>query len=880
MTAPDVIKARLSYALADRYRVERELGAGGMATVYLAQDLRHDRKVAIKLLKPELAAVLGAERFVVEIKTTAALQHPHILPLFDSGTADGFLYYVMPFIQGETLRDKLNREKQLGIDESIRIATDVADALDYAHRHNVIHRDIKPENILLHDGRPMVADFGIALAVSAAAGGRMTETGLSMGTPHYMSPEQATAEKEITGRSDIYSLASVLYEMLAGEPPHMGNSAQQIIMKIITDTPRPVTDLRKSVPPHIADAIAQALEKLPADRFATAADFSAALGGRVATARRSVRQTAAMPDARWKQAAFAGALGTVIFASVAGWALIGNRRDAGGSSERVEFAFDMGRSSDDRSLLSISADGRRVAQAEVDSSGVARVVLRELGSRTTTAIESTAGAIDVDFSPGGDWLVYRSGGALWKVPVTGGPPSKLADSVHAGPGWASDGWIYYGKVATGLWRIRESGGAPEEVTRLDTARREFGHWYPNPLPGGRIVLFNNFSSPIGRSRIEALDVSSKRRTVLVEGAIYPRYAPSGHLLFMRDGAIFAVRFDAEGLKVLGTPVPVVEDVAWSFTNGTAGYAVSQNGTLVYLRSSAWLPENRVIWSDRTGREHSALSTTGLIGEPRLSPDGRWIVLTRESPTRQLWLYDRSRSILSQLTRTDGVSFNAQWMPDSRSMLLTTETPVYDIGRIAIDGTRPDIVRANKFDKFISDISSDGRFIAYYEAVDHDRLMIAPFDSGAPTLVDEGGESSQRNAAFSPDGRWFAYEEMTGAGIPDVYVRRLGDERAGRRQVSAGGGSQPLWTKGGREIVYRRGDAVFAAPFDGQTGEAGTPVLLFSKADAGRLGQSRTRGYDVTPNGSEFLLVTPTLRPREPATTVVLNWIEELRRKVP
>ena len=212
--------AGLESAVADRYQVERELGQGGMATVYLAHDLRHDRKVALKVLKPELAAVLGADRFVVEIKTTAALQHAHILPLFDSGEAGGFLYYVMPFVQGETLRTRLDRETQLGVSEAVRIATDVADALHYAHTQGVIHRDIKPENILLANGRPMVADFGIALAVSAAAGGRMTETGLSLGTPHYMSPEQATAEKEITGRSDIYSLGSVLYEMLAGDPPH------------------------------------------------------------------------------------------------------------------------------------------------------------------------------------------------------------------------------------------------------------------------------------------------------------------------------------------------------------------------------------------------------------------------------------------------------------------------------------------------------------------------------------------------------------------------------------------------------------------------------------------------------------------------------------
>jgi eukaryotic-like serine/threonine-protein kinase len=269
---------RLTAAVSDRYRIERELGQGGMATVYLAEDLKHDRKVALKVLKPELAAVLGAERFVVEIKTTASLQHPHILPLFDSGMADGFLFYVMPFIQGETLRAKLDRETQLSVDEAVKIATDVADALHYAHEHGVIHRDIKPENILLANVRPMVADFGIALAVSAAAGGRMTETGLSLGTPHYMSPEQATAEKEITARSDVYSLASVLYEMLTGVPPHEGGSAQQTIMRIITETPRPVTELRRSVPLHVEAAVMKALEKLPADRFASAADFARALG--------------------------------------------------------------------------------------------------------------------------------------------------------------------------------------------------------------------------------------------------------------------------------------------------------------------------------------------------------------------------------------------------------------------------------------------------------------------------------------------------------------------------------------------------------------------------------------------------------------------------
>jgi len=272
--------SRLHTALADRYRIERELGQGGMATVYLAEDLKHHRKVAIKVLRPELAAVIGAERFLAEIQTTANLQHPHILPLFDSGAAESFLFYVMPFIEGESLRDRLNREKQLPVSNAIRIASEVASALDYAHRHDVIHRDIKPENILLHDGAALVADFGIALAASKASGTRMTETGMSIGTPQYMSPEQAMGEQEITARSDIYALGATTYEMLIGEPPFSGPTAQAIFAKVWTEEPRPLRPRRHTISDDVEDAVLTALEKLPADRFATAAEFANALAGR------------------------------------------------------------------------------------------------------------------------------------------------------------------------------------------------------------------------------------------------------------------------------------------------------------------------------------------------------------------------------------------------------------------------------------------------------------------------------------------------------------------------------------------------------------------------------------------------------------------------
>ncbi|HEX7024960.1 MAG TPA: serine/threonine-protein kinase, partial [Gemmatimonadales bacterium] len=269
--------ARLTTALSDRYRIERELGQGGMATVYLAQDLKHDRKVAIKVLRPELAAVIGAERFLSEIKTTANLQHPHILGLIDSGEVNGTAYYVMPYVEGESLRDRLDREKQLPVANAVSIATEVAAALDYAHRHGVIHRDLKPENILLQDGVAMLTDFGIALAVEEAGGHRLTETGLSLGTPRYMSPEQATGEREIDRRTDIYSLGAVLYELLSGDPPHTGSTVQAVIAKLVTEQPTRLRLVRNTVPAGIETAVAKALAKLPGDRFRTAAEFGTAL---------------------------------------------------------------------------------------------------------------------------------------------------------------------------------------------------------------------------------------------------------------------------------------------------------------------------------------------------------------------------------------------------------------------------------------------------------------------------------------------------------------------------------------------------------------------------------------------------------------------------
>jgi serine/threonine-protein kinase len=873
---------QLATALADRYRIERELGRGGMATVYLAEDRKHGRRVAVKVFRPELAAVLGAERFVQEITTTASLQHPHILPLYDSGEADGFLYYVMPFIDGETLRSRLDRERQLGVAEAVRITTEVAGALQHAHTRGVIHRDIKPENILLQDGRALVADFGIALAVRAAAGTRMTETGLSLGTPQYMSPEQATAEKEISARSDQFSLALVLYEMLTGAPPYTGASAQQIIMRIITEPAPDVSSVRRTVPAAVADAVSRALEKLPADRFASVAEFAAAIGAaegspaRTRVSGSTSRARGTSVTARWRAVALAS---LVVAAGTTALAIRASRAREAGITERVEFAYRPILSQTDWPNVAISPDGQRIAQVVRDDDGIDRVILRELASAAMIPLAGTEGARDIDFSPDGASIHFSSRGRFLRVPVAGGPPTVVSDTASAlGFALFDDGPMVVVRNQVGLLLLDAAGRPLRRLTTIESARGEFGHWYPQVLPGGRAVLFNSYATPLARSRIEVVDLESGERTVLVEGAIFARYMASGHLLYARDNAIFAVPFDVDARRVTGPEVAVVQDVAMNVTNGTAGYAVSRTGTLVYVRASEWRVDSRVLWADRTGRTEPAIAEEAGWAEPRLSPDGRWLALTRLEPQRQVWLHDNTRRVLSQLTRAEGVSFSPVWLADSRSLLLAREVPQYDLYRQPIDGSAATVALTSPDDKIPLAIAPDGRTVAFARVGARGELLLGDLVRGTARPVDAGAVE-QRTADISPDGRWLAYGEMNATGTFDVFVRAP-DGTGGRRQVSSDGGDQPRFTKGGRELVYRKGSAMYAVPFDPASGEAGTPTLLFRVPDAGRTSQGRTVGYDVTPDGARFLLVAPIDRLEATPNVVVLNWFDELRRRVP
>src|ERR1043166_4856208 len=455
--------AALRAALAGRFTLERELGAGGMATVYLAQDEKHGRRVAVKVLRPELAAVIGAQRFLQEIKTTANLQHPHILGLIDSGETEHQRWYVMPFVEGESLRDRLTREKQLPVADAVRRAMEVASALDYAHRHGVIHRDIKPENILLHDGRVLVADFGIALAASKAGGSRMTETGMSLGTPQYMSPEQAMGEREIDGRSDVYSLGCVLYEMLIGEPPFTGPTATAIAAKVITSTPAALTAQRKTIPAHVEAAVLQALEKLPADRFGSAADFAAALQNPSFS---SAAPRAALVGRRRSVSAlwFPWALTLGALALFAFYRL---RKAPPPPPPQVQ-RFDILLPDNAQwvgvilSLPALSPDGSMLAYNGQDSSGNRRLYFRPMDRPDPAPISGSENGQFPFFSPDGRWVGFRVGNRIVKTPVTGGSPETICETRGSGVGtWLESNAVVF-TDSTGLRQCSMAGRRSEE----------------------------------------------------------------------------------------------------------------------------------------------------------------------------------------------------------------------------------------------------------------------------------------------------------------------------------------------------------------------------------------------------------------------------------
>ena len=870
---------RLSASLADRYLIERELGQGGMATVYLAQDVRHDRKVALKVLRPELSAILGGERFLHEIKTTANLQHPHILSLFDSGEADGLVFYVMPYVDGESLRDRLNREKQLPVEEAVRIAREVADALHYAHQHGIVHRDIKPENILLHGGHAQVADFGIALAASRSDGGtRMTETGMSLGTPHYMSPEQAMGEREITPKADIYALGCVLYEMLTAEPPFNGATAQAIIARVMTEEPRSLTLQRRSIPPHVEAAVRTALEKLPADRFASAAQFGEALG-RTDYAIPATRAAVAarMPRSRRQQALAAAPWALlVVVAGLLAWDRLTETRPVPPPVTRFPIRFSGGGEIGDApgSPIAVSPDGARIVYVGRDSGGSTWLYSRNLDRPEPVQIAGTDGGAHPFFSPDGLWLGFQQDNRLRKVSLAGGAVVTICECPGAAGSWGPGDVIVFGSNNT-LFRVSAAGGRPDTLARPDSAGGDSYRW-PDLLPDGQAVLFTLVRQ--GVPSLAAFSLSDSAIHELDQPGMYPRYVEGGFLVFVQqDGTMFGAPFDTRRLRLAGAPVPIADDVRFGPAYpGKLG--VARTGTIAYMGGQVTLRE--LVIAERDGRLTAVPMPTRFYADPQFSPDGQRIALSvlefSARTATDLWTWDFRTRNLTRLT-FDSVSSGAEWAPDGRRLFFLSRRGRQRLAvhRIATDGSgTPEslLVRPGNVNEV--EVSADGRFLVFRENTPQTRedVWMAPIDSPQAARPLMRTPFAERGIALSPDGRWLAYTSNE-ASAEDVYVRRL-EEGSGHWRVSQAGGAEPRWGAGGRELLFRNADSVIAVPFT-----AG-PEPSFGAARAvlvGRFNTNRTAvGWDVSPDGRRFVFTRTMGERGAPTMHVVLNWFDHLK----
>jgi eukaryotic-like serine/threonine-protein kinase len=864
---------RLTAALADRYRVERELGAGGMATVFLAHDLRHERQVAIKVLHPDLGAALGAERFLAEIKVTAKLQHPHILGLIDSGAAEGLLFYVMPFVAGETLRARLQREGQLPVADAVRLASEVAGALDFAHRQGIVHRDIKPENVLLQDGRALVADFGIALAVQSAGGQRMTQTGLSLGTPQYMSPEQATGERIVDARADVYALSAVTYEMLVGEPPFTGPSVQAVVARLLSEQPRALAAQRKAVPPHVEAAVMQGLEKLAADRFATAAEFAEALqgkgdatsGGRYVTASGAApkRRRAWMERAAWLAAV--AAVGAFAWTSVQPAAMV----DAPvlrvpivpPASERfMTGGFP----------LVISPQGDRVAYVTQGTGGYATIVQRfdSLESRVRLASRALRWYA---FSPDGRELAYNERYDIYRVSVTGGTPSLVGSTGGwdvLGLAWMSDGTLLIGSYV-GLWAVPASGGAVRRITDSTTSSRVY---LPVVLPDGKTVISGTDGAATQR-RLTAISLATGEATELPIPGLRALGMVDKRLIYVSlGGEIVAVPFDVASRKVLGDPEPLVGSV-------NAG-ALSPGGTLAYITGTG---SSQLVLA--SGKDEVLLRADSAVHrDPRFSPDGRRLaVVVGERGDGDIWVLDRAANTFTRLT-TNGGSSAPEWSADGRRIIYKSVSNGDDLmlsSPVDGNGTTDTLFRTArelKGDESVNEVllSPDGRWLVIRTAPSsaYPRDIYAVSMTGDRTLRPLAvGPSSELMPRLSRDGKWLAYQSDV-SGRAEIYLRPFPDDGP-RVQVSDGGGAEPLFDASGRTLYYRTPTGIVAASLTlGAEVKVGARRLVLPNAQPA---DPTHPSYDVTPDGKQFLILRPTSG--DARGVLVSNWAKDVRQKL-
>jgi serine/threonine-protein kinase len=845
------------------YEVTSHIGSGGMGVVYQARDTKLGRDVAIKVLTETFAHdPERLSRFQREARLLASLNHPNIATIHGLEDSNGTSYLVMELVPGETLDQRIKRDGAVPVEESLTIAKQIAEALEYAHDHAVIHRDLKPANVkLTPEGKIKVLDFGLAKAFAGDAASEdignsptlsqaATMQGVILGTAAYMSPEQARG-KTVDKRTDIWAFGAVLYELLTGKQAVSGEDVTEILAAVVMKEPA-FDALPPNTPASIRVLLQRCLRKDKRHRLADATGLRIEIEDVIAAPTRPIEQPLRL---------------------------------------LMRLDVDLGPDVSLRSVAGadeiISPDGTRIVYV---SQG--RLFTRRLDQPNTTELAGTQGAYAPFFSPDGQWVGFFAQEKLKKISVEGGAAITLCDAPNGrGGSWGEDGNIITGlNITGGLSRILSAGGPPTPETDLQSGEQT--HRWPQILPGGKAVLFTAHTALVGfdGATIEVMSLVDHRRKTLVRGGMYGRYLPSGHLVYVNRGTLFAVPFEVDRLEVHGTPTPVLDQIGYSTGTGSAQLDFSQTGMLIYRSGGAGAGLPIVAWLDGAGKAQPLLAKPGLYSNPSLSPDGqRLAVDVVEGSGADIWVYDWQRDTMTRLT-FNGSADSALWSPDGRYIIFRAVGEGLSV--IRSDGAgKPQPLTQSKNNQFGWSFSPDGKRLAFMEqssGTAYD-LWTVPLESDNVGLRARKPEvflqtpANEAFPSFSPDGRWMAHMSDE-SGTNQVYVRAFPD-KGGKWQISNNGGIWPMWSRNGRELFFETLDNyIMAATYavKGDSFVADKPRLWSEK----QLGMARLgkRNVHLAPDGKRVVALMPVEtaegQKAQNHVTFLMNFSDEVRRKVP
>jgi Tol biopolymer transport system component len=874
------------------YEVVAQVGAGGMGEVYRAHDSKLSRDVAIKVLPanfvndPERLA-----RFQREARMLAALNHPNIATIYGLEQSDGVACLVMELVSGETLAERV-KAGPLPIEEGLKIAAQIAEALEAAHEKQIIHRDLKPANVkVTPEGKVKVLDFGLAKAFEGDAATEdmsnsptlsraATMQGVILGTAAYMSPEQARG-KPVDKRTDIWAFGCVLFELLTGKPAFHGEDVTDILAAVVRADPD-WQALAAATPVKIRDLLRRCLQKDKTQRMQSAGDVRIEIQEALNSSPLA-EPAAALKGTRasgWLVPALGlGALLLVVIASLVAWNL---KPSPPQPVTRTVITLPPGRvlagfaGFDSGPIVAISPDGTRLAYVATQG-GIQRLYVRMMDDLEAQAVPDTDGAISPFFSPDSQWLGFLAGGKLKKVSVNGGGALTLSASPFSGgASWNDRGAIILGGVGAGLRQVPDAGGALQRLTQLRSGDSN-NHW-PEVLPGGTAVLFVAGSNAYPMVAVQSLQ-SGERRD-LVQGVTFPRYARSGHLIYARGGTLMAAPFDLKRLVITGAAIPMVDNVLESATQA-AQYSLSNTGVLVYVSGGVLATHRKLVWVDRHGSEQPLSAPENSYESPRLSPDGQRIAVATDG---QIWLYNLSRETLTRFTFEGNVNSRPVWTPDGKRITFYSnkEGALNIFWQLADGSGGLERLTTSEFTSVPSSWSPDGQTLAFHVAnvkTGNDIWTLRLSDRKAQPFLQT--QFNEGNPRFSPDGRWIAYVSDE-SGRSEIYVQPYPGP-GGKWQVSRDGGTEPVWNRNGRELFYRSGNKLMAVEITIQPNfELGNPRMLFE----GPYVPSAVpvSNYDVSPDGQRFLMLKPAEQDQAQSAptqiTVVQNWFEELKRRVP